>query len=216
MFIKSVMIPKYQCVIVEHDTPLEKTLSILEENNIDGAPVLRGQNFVGIITRFRIYEGYFTSSATKEAYLKETSAEEIARKRYLLLNEDDVFEHAFILLKNNPVAGVQNEEGHFLGIVTRYDMFEEFTNSLGVKKEGVRLTLTSVECEGRIALLTDIATHYHVNIISLATFDATDKLVRRIVMKVENNERLDAFLDKIVKAGFKIVHKTGEKMAIPM
>ncbi|MGM9987530.1 MAG: HPP family protein [Bacillaceae bacterium] len=214
MFVKSIMIPKYRCVIIQHDASLKEGLQILEQHNIDAAPVLKKDKFVGVLTRFRIFENYFTSSLKKEEFLNETTAEEIAKQRYLVLHEVEVFEKAFFLLKNIPLVGVENKEGVFLGIVTRYDMFEEFTKSLGAQRDGIRLTLTCVECEGRIAVLSEIAASYHINIISLSTFDATDKLVRRIVLKIEKSDRTEEFIEKIQHAGFKIIHTSEDKVLV--
>lgn len=60
----------------------------------------------------------------------------------------------------------------------------------------------------RIARLAEIAHYFHEHIISLVTFDETDKLVRRIVMKVEKNNNLDKFISKLEKSGFRVLDIT--------
>ena len=75
----------------------------------------------------------------------------------------------------------------------------------GVNRPGVRIAFTSVETEGRIARLSEIAHQFHEHIISLVTFDETDKLVRRIVMKVEKKNNIDKFTKKLEEHGFRIL-----------
>jgi hypothetical protein len=56
--------------------------------------------------------------------------------------------------------------------------------------------------------LAEISCRFHEHIISLVTFDETDKLVRRIVMKVEKNNNLDKFISKLEKSGFRVLDIT--------
>lgn len=93
----------------------------------------------------------------------------------------------------------------FLGVVTRSDILGTFGSAFGVNRPGVRIAFTSVETEGRIARLSEIAHHFHEHIISLVTFDETDKLVRRIVMKVEKSNNIDKFTKKLEEQGFRIL-----------
>jgi hypothetical protein len=61
------------------------------------------------------------------------------------------------------------------------------------------------ETEGRIVRLSEIAHQFHEYIISLVTFDETDKLVRRIVMKIEKKDNIDRFAKKLEEYGFRIL-----------
>ncbi|WP_327063187.1 hypothetical protein [Jeotgalibacillus soli] len=72
-------------------------------------------------------------------------------------------------------------------------------------KKGVRIALTSVETEGIISQLADNIHQFHESVISLVTFDETDKLVRRIVLKIEKKDNVDRFLQKLNKSGFRIL-----------
>jgi hypothetical protein len=88
-------------------------------------------------------------------------------------------------LKDFPLLAVVGPNHNFLGITTRSDVLSSFQSAFGVNRPGVRIAFTSVETEGRIARLSEIAHQFHEHIISLVTFDETDRLVRRIVMKIE-------------------------------
>jgi ACT domain-containing protein len=82
---------------------------------------------------------------------------------------------------------------------------EQFRGAFGMDKPGVRISFTSVETEGRIARVGDIIQKFHESVISLVTFDETDKLLRRIVLKIEKRDNVQKFLKELDKSGFRVL-----------
>jgi predicted transcriptional regulator len=205
MFVKSIMIPKHNCFTVQNNETLRSGLEKLELNQVDGLPVLDGDRYVGILTRFGIYENCFQSDKQKDDFLNSTLVNEIATHQEKILNGEEVFEKTLFDLKDFPLLAVVDQNRKFLGVVTRSDVLEQFQSAFGVNRPGVRIAFTSIETEGRIARLSEIAHHFQEHIISLVTFDETDKLVRRIVMKVEKKDNIDRFTTKLEEHGFRIL-----------
>lgn len=205
MFVKSIMIPKHFCHVVTVEDTLSHTLNKLEEYKIDGLPVIQNNMYVGLLTRHRIYESYFNQGGDREQFLQNTKAGDIATHRDDILLGNEIFEKTLLKLKDFPLLAVVDEKKTFLGIVTRFDVLEQFQSAFGMQKKGVRIAFTSVETEGRLARLSEIAHQYHEHIISLVTFDESDQLVRRIVLKIEKNENLDKFVKKLEASGFRIL-----------
>lgn len=199
------MIPNHACVTVQEDTTLGAALEQLETNQIDGVPVLQGEKYLGVVTRYNIYESYFLSGKQKDEYLSSVTVKEIATHQEKFLLGEEVFEKTLLDLKDFPLLAVVDINRKFLGVVTRSDVLSTFQSAFGVNRPGVRIAFTSVETEGRIARLSEIAHHFHEHIISLVTFDETDKLVRRIVMKVEKKDNIDRFTKKLEEQGFRIL-----------
>ncbi len=205
MFVKSVMIPKYSCYTIEHDQSVKEALEKLEKHHIDGLPVLDGDIYAGIITKYVIFESFFASGKTQEDFLQNTMVKEVAKQKDLYLKGNEIFEKTLLNLKNAPLLAVLDEYNKFLGIVTRFDVLVQFQSAFGMNRPGVRIAFTSSEAEGRIARLSDIAQSLHEQIISLVTFDETDKLIRRIVIKVEKSENINIFIKKLEDSGFRIL-----------
>lgn len=205
MFVKNMMIPNHNCVTVQEDTTLAIALERLEKNEIDGVPVLQGEKYIGVATRFKIYEKFFLSGRQKDEFLSSTTVKDIATHQDKYLLGEEVFEKTLLDLKDFPLLAVIDSNRKFLGVVTRSDVLSTFQSAFGVNRPGVRIAFTSVETEGRIARLSEIAHHFHEHIISLVTFDETDKLVRRIVMKVEKKDNIDRFTKKLEEQGFRIL-----------
>ncbi|WML45142.1 CBS domain-containing protein [Neobacillus sp. PS3-40] len=205
MFVKSIMIPKHNCFTAQHDETLKSALEKLEAQHVDGLPVLDGDMYVGILTRFGIYENFFRSNKLKDDFLNSTFVKDIATFQEKFLVGEEVFEKTLLDLKDFPLMAVVDQTRKFLGVVTRADVLEQFQSAFGMNRPGVRIAFTSIETEGRIARLSEIAHHFQAPIVSLVTFDETDKLVRRIVMKVEKKDNIDRFTKKLEEDGFRIL-----------
>jgi CBS domain-containing protein len=205
MFVKSIMIPKYKCITAQLDESLQNILEKLDGNEIDGVPVLDGDQYAGVVTRYGIYEEYFKAGGEKDDFLQNKVAADVLCLQEQILHGIEIFESTLVKLKDIPLMAVVDEKGKFQGAVTRSDALDQFQSAFGVHREGVRIAFTSVETEGRIARLADIAHQFHEHIISLVTFDETDKLVRRIVMKIEKKDNIDKFVKKLEESGFRIL-----------
>jgi CBS domain-containing protein len=205
LFVKNIMIPKHECFTAQENTTLKEALDSLEKNQIDGLPILNGEKYSGVVTRYNIYESYFQSDKQKDVYLTSTFVKDIATHQDKFLEGGELFERTLLDLKDFPLLAVVDANRNFLGVITRSDVISSFESAFGVNRPGVRIAFTSVETEGRIARLSEIAHQFHEHIISLVTFDETDKLVRRIVMKIEKKNNIDRFTKKLEEHGFRIL-----------
>jgi CBS domain-containing protein len=206
MFVNSIMIPKNKSHYLVSDQKIGEALKILEELDLDSLPVINEDKYDGIVTRYRIYKYLFENDALpKEQILNSVEVSEIAAYKDVFLNGDEVFEKTLVVLKDFPAVAVVEDDGTFTGVVTRFDVLEQFRSVFGMNKPGVRIAFTSVEAEGRIAKLAEVTKNFHENIISITTFDETDKLVRRIVLKVEKAANIKQFIKKLENEGFRIL-----------
>ncbi len=204
MFAKSVMIPKEKCISIQSTESVQTALEVLEKNSIDALPVLDKGVYKGILNRYIAYRAFYFSGLSKEEFLTTTSLLDVVTREDIYLSIDDVFENSLIQLNNFPIIAVV-EEGKFLGLVTRFDTMEQFRGAFGMDKPGIRISFTSVETEGRIARVGDIIQKFHESVISLVTFDETDKLLRRIVLKIEKRDNVQKFLKELDKSGFRVL-----------
>lgn len=208
LFAKNIMIPKHQCFIVDAEDSVEKSLHELRSKSVDALPVLSGDEYVGMITHYHIYKSFFDSQMPKEQFLQTKKAKDIAinQEKFLLGNE--IFENTLVEIKDFPLFAVVDENRKFLGVVTRFDVLEQFQSAFGIKRPGIRIAFSSVEVEGRLTRLAEIIKQYHESVISLVTFDETDKLVRRIVLKIEKRNNIDKFIKSLENSGFRVLNIT--------
>ncbi len=206
MFVKSIMIPKHQCQTIGKDELVGKALELMNTHNLDALPMLDGDRYVGTVTRFRIYERFFNFAEGKESFEQVVKCEELAGDVVKTVSEKDVFENTLFEFKDFPQLTVVDEQHGFLGIVTRHDVLEQFESAFGMNVDGVRLSITSVEAVGRLAKLAEITRSFDQNIISMVTFDESDKLVRRMIIKVMKSDNLQKYIEKLEDSGLRVLH----------
>lgn len=205
MFVKSVMIPKEKCLTVQMNTPVLEALQELEAKEIDALPIIENGKYKGMFNKYLLYKAFFYSDLDKESFLQQSTVSDVITREDTFVQIEDVFEQAFIKLYDFPILAVV-ENDKFLGLVTRYDTITQFKSAFGMNSKGTRITFTSVESEGRILKMSDILHKYHTSVISLVTFDETDKLVRRIVLKIDNDQKIDRILKDLERSGFRVLH----------
>lgn len=205
MFAKSVMIPKEKCISIQTSESVQAALDILEKNQIDALPVLENGSYKGILNRYIVYRAFYYSGLNKEDFLASTSLMDVVTRSDIYLSIDDVFEDSLLQLNDFPIIAVV-EENRFLGLVTRFDIMDQFRSAFGMDRPGVRITFSSVETEGQIARVGDIIQKFHESVISLVTFDESDKLLRRIVLKIEKRDNVQKFLKELDRSGFRVLH----------
>jgi len=126
------MIPRNNCYVVQHDRSLREALQLLETNKIDALPVLKGDQYVGILTRYQLYKSFFESELEKEQFLNEVKSGDIVTHKDEFLSGDEIFERTLIALKDFPLLAVCDEDKRLLGIVTRFDVLEQFQSAFGI------------------------------------------------------------------------------------
>lgn len=204
MFVKSVMVNREKVYTVTPDDPIEKGLEILERYTVDALPVVEGTTYKGIFTWYHAYRAYFYSGQTKEEFNASTKIKDILVNEGVYLGIDDVYEKALVEVSDFPIIAVV-ENSEFLGIVTRFDLMNQLQSAFGMNQKGTRITFTSVESEGRIGRLGEIIEKFKESVISLVTFDETDKVVRRIVLKIRKKDNIALFVKHLEAAGFRVL-----------
>lgn len=198
------MVKREKCYTVKLEDSVQVGFDLLEKHTIDALPVVDGTEYKGIFTWYHAYRAFFYSGKTKEEFIRTTKVSDVIVNQDVYLTINDVYEKALVELNDFPIIAVV-EKGQFLGIVTRFDIVNQLQSAFGIDKPGYRITFTSVESEGRIGRLGEIIEKYKESVISLVTFDETNKMVRRIVLKVEKKDNIDRFVKELEKSGFRVL-----------
>lgn len=207
MYLKSIMIPKEKCYVANPDDTVKSVIDKLEHHGIDGMPVVEAGKYVGTATRYSIFRHYFymKSNKTRDEFIEETKIKDILPLDEFSVKDDTLFEESFLTLQDFPILSVINDRNEFLGVVTRFDVMEQFKSAFGMKQKGVRIAITSIDAEGRIMRLASALKKYKLNAISFVTFDETDKMHRRMIVKVEEHKNIKKFTKYLKNNGFKIL-----------
>ncbi len=207
MYLKTIMIPKGKCYVASPDDSVKSVIDKLEHYGIDGMPVVGAGTYYGTATQFDIFRHFFFMKERKEKedFLENTKIKDILTLDKYSVKDDFLFEESFLSLQDFPILSIINERNEFLGIVTRFDVMEQFKSAFGMNRPGVRIAITSIDAEGRIKRLAQAMQKFKLNAISFVTFDETDKMHRRMIIKVENDKNIKKFTKYLTNHGFKIL-----------
>lgn len=207
MYLKTIMVPKEKCYVASPDDTVKSVIDKLEHHGIDGMPVVQQGEYLGTATRYNIFRHFFfmKEAKTREEFIETTKIKDILALDEYSVTDESLFEESFLSLQDFPILSIINKRNEFLGIVTRYDVMNQFKSAFGMDKTGVRIAITSVDAEGRIKRLAQAMQKFKLNAISFVTFDETDKMHRRMIIKVEKDKNIPKFTDYLKKHGFKIL-----------
>jgi predicted transcriptional regulator len=206
MLAKNRMLAKHQVISIQSTQSVEDALNLFLDKQIDSVPILTGNKYIGMISQAEIYRRCFYSELPKEEFINQTKVGELATHQTICVKEDELFESTINSLKKYPSIAVVDDEKNFIGLVSRFDVIEMFQEVMGKDCQGIRISMTCMEKEGQLARMLDQFHHYHVNIISLVTFDSKDHLLRRIVVKIENHQNIDKIIKKLEETGLRILN----------
>jgi acetoin utilization protein AcuB len=192
-------------IVVYPDTSFEDALQLLREKKIRRLPVVDKQGaLVGIVVeRDLLYASPSpaTSLSVFEVHylLSKLQVKDVMTRRVLTVGEDCPLEEAARIMVDHKIGSlpIVRDRG-VIGIITETDIFRVMAEALGGRARGLRLTLRVPEEKGQLARVTNIIAELGGNIVSLATFLASDPSHRQVTMKVQgiSKEDLTAAFEK--------------------
>jgi acetoin utilization protein AcuB len=130
-------------IVVRDDTPIDKALKIMRDNQVRRLPVLNDKGaLVGIIserdllyaspspaTSLSIYELHYLLSEIKVAAVMTTEV--------ITVTEDTPLQEAARIMADNKIGGLPVErKGELVGIITETDLFKIFLELLEAQEVG--------------------------------------------------------------------------------
>ncbi|WP_042682177.1 CBS domain-containing protein [Anaerosalibacter massiliensis] len=205
MYVKNHMLPKNKLTVVYVDESIGNALEKINKGDFLSLPVFEGKEFRGILMKEAIFRYYFELDYIgKDDFLSEVKVSDLYTEVYKSILETELIENASYLLKEvrTPFLPVFNGIGEFTGILTHVAIFDAFSEIFGLGK-GTRILVNLFDIPGQLAKLTEIIRKEDVNIANIAVMDAKVLDVYKVVIRVDSGD-VDALIDKINKAGFKI------------
>jgi acetoin utilization protein AcuB len=117
--------------------------------------------------------------------ISKITVSEVMTRDVITVNEYTPLEEAARIMADNKIGGLPVvRDGKLVGIITESDLFKIFTEILGARDMGVRLSMLVPEQPGVLADITRAIADMGGNIISLGTFLGEDPTNRLITVKV--------------------------------
>ncbi len=182
-------------VTVTPDTPVMDALKILKEGNFRRLPVMDGGKLVGITTRKDLKDAMPSKATTLSVWelnylLSKLTVAEMMARPVITAAEGEYMEDAALRMQEHHVGGlpVLNDSGKLSGIITTMDVLRAFTDILGMREGGQRITVEMPDTPGSLERATKAV--MPSNIISVATYDGRGDR-RRFVLRVNGEQTGD-------------------------
>lgn len=178
-------------ITITEDVPVNQALQFMRDEKVRRLPVLNKKGkLVGIVSeRDLLYASPspVTSLSIHEIHylLSRITVSEVMTRDVITVTEYTPLEEAARIMADNKIGGLPVvRDGKLVGIITESDLFKIFTEILGAREMGVRLSMLVPEQPGILADITRVIADMGGNIISLSTFLGEDPTNRLITVKV--------------------------------
>jgi acetoin utilization protein AcuB len=175
-------------VTVTPETPVLDALKLLKEHGFRRLPVVEGGRLIGITTRKDLRDAMPSKATTLSVWelnylLSKLTVAEMMSRPVVTASEHEDMEDAALRMQEHRVGGlpVLGDDGRLSGMVTVSDVLRAFTEILGLREGGVRLTLEMPDVPGSLARAVQALAPS--NIISVATAGGENGR-RRFVIRV--------------------------------
>ncbi len=195
--------------IITPDTSIQDALRRMHELRVRRFPVVdKGDRLVGIVAERDLLYASPSPATALSIYeihylLAKLTVAEVMKRDLITITEDTPVEDAARIMTDRKIGSLPVvRDGLLVGIITETDLFKLFSELLGARKKGVRLTMLLPDVKGELAKVTTAIAQKGGNIIALGTFlgeDPTNVLVAAKVTDVPKSTLVGTLQPLVVK-----------------
>lgn len=195
-------------VSVSPETPVLDALKLLGDHGFRRLPVVEAGKLIGITTSKDLKDAMPSKATTLSVWelnylLSKLTVAEMMARPVITASEHEDMEDAALRMQEHRVGGlpVLNEAGRLTGMVTVSDVLRAFTEILGLREGGVRLTLSMPDVPGSLSRAVQALAPS--NIISVATAGEAGGQRRFVIRVVGEGQRGAAA--RVREAGIEVI-----------
>ncbi len=191
------------------DTSIQDALRRMHEVHVRRLPVLdKSGKLVGIVAERDLLYASPSPATALSIYeihylLAKLTVAEVMKTDVVTITEDTPVEDAARIMTDRKIGGLPVvRDGLLVGIITETDLFKLFSELLGARKKGVRLTMLVPDVKGELAKLATAIAQKGGNIVALGTFlgeEPTNVLVATKVTDVPKEVLIQAVQPMVVR-----------------
>jgi len=197
-------------VTVTPETPVLDALKLLGDHGFRRLPVVEAETgqLIGITTSKDLRDAVPSKATTLSVWelnylLSKLTVSEMMARPVITASEHEDMEDAALRMQEHAVGGlaVLDGNGRLTGVVTVSDVLRAFTEILGLREGGVRLTLSMPDVPGSLARAMQAL--LPSNVISVATAGEEDGQRRFVIRVVGEGQRGAA--QRVREAGIEVI-----------
>lgn len=212
MFIKNCMTPKRDLTLLTPQTTIGEALASMKKVTALSLPVVDSDgNFAGLISKRTMFE-YLENHPDQFSFSEfltqpiEICVDESAK---LFVDiESGHFEDLLPIIVRYPFVPIVENGSKFIGIVKRSNIERALESSFGSHIPGIRIMMAVDDAEGTLLNISQIIYKNGVKIVASIAFEAGESFVRRIMMKLDYNDRMEDILKELESHGYRVLEVT--------
>lgn len=178
-------------LVVSPKTSIEEAVRTMRENRVRHLPVVsKGDHLIGLVSQTDLLQASPSPATSLSVWeinflLAKLQVRDAMTTDVVVVEEECPLEEAALVMAEHKIGCLPVVRGRRLvGIITETDLFNIFTEQLGVRQTGVRLTLLVEDRKGELARLAGRIAEVGGNIIRLTTLPARDPAYQIVTVKV--------------------------------
>lgn len=180
-------------LVILPKTSIEEAIRTMREHRVRHLPVIEKNDIlVGVVTQTDLLQASPSPATSLSVWevnflLAKMQVREAMTKEVIVVEEECPLEEAALVMAEHKIGCLPVVRGQRLvGIITETDLFNIFTEQLGARKTGVRLTLLIRDVKGELSRIAGRIAELGGNIIRLTTLPAKDADHQIVTVKVED------------------------------
>ncbi len=209
MFVKLRMTAKP--FVVTPETTLPEAIALMDAKGVRHLPVVEGGAVVGVLSHSDIAAAgpsKATTFSTGEVnyLLAKLKVGKVMSRHPITIAPGALLEEAAVLMRDKKVEMLPVvDEGRLVGVITESAILDAFTEILGFRDKGTRLTVDATDAPGVLSKLAGIMAHHDANIQHLAVYRGEgDRSIVVVGVNSLNTADLEA---ELADAGFQVQYK---------
>lgn len=178
-------------ITVRPDLPIQEALELMRKEHVRRFPVVDASGaLVGMVTETDLLNASPSDATSLNVWeinylMSKITVSRVMSKDVTTVDEDTPIETAARIMADRKIGGLPVlREGHVVGIITETDLFRIFTELLGARVKGLRLTVQTLDRPGGLAALTSAISATGADIVALVTFSGENPANATVVIKI--------------------------------
>ena len=198
-------------LVVSPKTSIEEAIRTMREKRVRHLPVVKdGDILVGLVTQSDLLQASPSPATSLSVWeinflLAKMQVRDTMTSQVVVVEEDCPLEEAALVMAEHKFGCLPVVQGkQLVGIITETDLFNIFTEQLGARSTGVRLTLQIPDVKGSLAKLAGRIADLNGNIVRLTTLPGKEKGLAIATVKVEGVSQ-DALVEGLGAIGAQVL-----------
>lgn len=178
-------------ISIQPDVSIQDALYRMKAENIRRLPVIdRRGTLVGIVTERELLHASPSDATSLSVWevtylLSRIKVEDIMVKNVITINENTPIEEAARIMTDHRVGALPVVRGErVVGIITETDLFKIFTELMGAREQGTRVTVMAPNVPGTLVKIAKVIFDAGGDIIAMGTFMGESSAERELTFKV--------------------------------